>query len=362
MTHPFSDPYSLKDYHVRRYWLSGYVEAIKEGEDGRVVTQAVVEKLRAYHKGVCLLCDVMQDDVVYADFEVVHHIQSVTLRSYAPLTSGAVPILMIPSLINHTAIFDLHHAQSFVRYLQAQGFHPLVIDWGIAENDVQHYGLQGAIDDYLMLFLDYICAHYARKPIVLGYCLGATLALAAASRSDAIGGLVLLAPPWDFSQLSFAKEQTLCFPYELLNPEATPIVSGLMIYQFLNMPFWEEVGEKYVAASKPTSVHKALDRWIHNPRDLSCVMVKDLMTILLKSNQPETLLAKPLQEISTPTCVVSAQHDHLVPRDAMQPLIEQLPHVVPHIASMGHLGLVASQKAPHDVWEPLVRWIRDVQQ
>ena len=110
-------------------------------------------------------------------------------------------MLFVPSLINRAYILDLMPGQSLLRWLVEQGLRPLLLDWGTPGPEERRFTLT-----------DYICGRLERGARCaagaeagtearssLGYCMGGMLALALAERRQAdLGGLVLMATPWDF--------------------------------------------------------------------------------------------------------------------------------------------------------------------
>jgi poly(3-hydroxyalkanoate) synthetase len=63
------------------------------------------------------------------------------------------------------------------------------------------------------------------------------------------------------------------------------------------------------------------------------------------------------ERFAKPAYVVIPGKDRIVPPESAMPLAKSLLHAVRHEPMMGHIGIMASANAPHQVWEPLVRWI-----
>lgn len=59
-----------------------------------------------------------------------------------------------------------------------------------------------------------------------------------------------------------------------------------------------------------------------------------------------------------PSYVLIPGKDRIVPPESARPLAHLLPQVTLHEPMMGHIGLIASQKAPTEVWAPLVAWLK----
>src|SRR5690606_22448786 len=120
------------------------------------------------------------------------------LLDYAPESHGPV-IFAVPSLINPAFILDLDEDASLMRHLAARGFRPMLMDWGSPGAAERDFGLDEYVLDRLVPAIA-AAAEAAGGPVVLlGYCMGGNLALAAAlHRPDLVRGLALVATPWDF--------------------------------------------------------------------------------------------------------------------------------------------------------------------
>ena len=109
--------------------------------------------------------------------------------------SGA-PVLLVPSLINRAYILDLILHRSFARYLRERASAPICSTGGAGRRRAGFRARRlhprplgaraGAVH------------HVASRPVTLaGYCMGGTMVLPLAARTD-VAALVLLATPWDF--------------------------------------------------------------------------------------------------------------------------------------------------------------------
>ena len=118
----------------------------------------------------------------------------------------APPILLVPSVVSRSYVFDLHRGNSFVERLLEAGFAVYLIDWGIAG--------QGGVDEHVRDLRRRADRRRrwprpARTPArddltMLGYCFSGLLTCSyLAGHPDApIRSLVSLAPPIDYSASS----------------------------------------------------------------------------------------------------------------------------------------------------------------
>ena len=64
--------------------------------------------------------------------------------------AGRPPILLVPSLINRSYIWDLRHGDSFVEHLLDAGYDVLCLDWGIPDARDAHNTMSTYVDGYMM--------------------------------------------------------------------------------------------------------------------------------------------------------------------------------------------------------------------
>src|SRR5439155_12156457 len=72
----------------------------------------------------------------------------VTVRHYTDATAGR-PVLLVPSLINRSHIWDLRPGDSFVEGLQSHGYDVFLVDWVVPDERDAHNSLATYVDDYL---------------------------------------------------------------------------------------------------------------------------------------------------------------------------------------------------------------------
>ena len=104
-------------------------------------------------------------------------------------------VLFVPSLVNRAYVLDLMPERSLMRWLPAQGFRTLLLDWGWPGEAERHFTLT----DYVAGRLERALAAAPGPVVLAGYCMGGLLAIGAAlRRPERVRGLALLATPWDF--------------------------------------------------------------------------------------------------------------------------------------------------------------------
>jgi polyhydroxyalkanoate synthase len=152
---------------------------------------------------------------------------SVTLRDCGGV--GA-PLVLVPSLINPAHVLDLAPGNSLIAHLRTAGWRPLLVDWGPVPEPL---GLAALVAERLAPL---ISAAATDGPVpVLGYCLGGSLA-AAAARIAPVSALALLAAPWRFGGYDAAAQAALAGWWAA----AAPLVArlGALPMDVLQPAFW----------------------------------------------------------------------------------------------------------------------------
>jgi polyhydroxyalkanoate synthase len=104
------------------------------------------------------------------------------------------PAILVPSLINPPGILDLDEEVSLTAAVAAIGRRALLLDWGKAD-ERSELSVAGHVEELLLPLL-----RSMSKPVaVIGYCLGGTMAIAAANIVE-VERVVTLAAPWNFAR------------------------------------------------------------------------------------------------------------------------------------------------------------------
>ena len=123
--------------------------------------------------------------------EAVAELMGAKVRDYG---GAGPPVLFVPSLINPPSILDLPE-RSLLRWLAAEGgVRPLLLDWGWEVEARSALSVAGHVEEVLLPLI----ATLGEAPALVGYCLGGTMALAAAGPSRA-PAVAAIAAPWRFA-------------------------------------------------------------------------------------------------------------------------------------------------------------------
>ena len=264
-------------------------------------------------------------------------------------------------------MLDLTHERSLLRWLATQGVRPYLIDWGAPGEEERGFDLNAYITRRLIPLIEAL-----GEPVTLvGYCLGGTLATAAARLSPAVERLALLAAPWVFGAYEDAQRQSLA----AFAAQSEPLAQSLGVFptEALQATFWALdpalMERKFAAfaemdaASPEASAFVALEDWANTGAPLSLPAARQLVGDFFGRDTPGTRqweingTAIDPAAITVPALVVSARTDRIVPLASSAPLADLLPSAASLVVDAGHVGMVVSRRAPSLLWEPLARWL-----
>ena len=122
---------------------------------------------------------------------------------------AALPVLLVPSLINRWYVLDLRQGASVASALVEAGLDVFCLDWGVP-NDEDRYLEWDDLVHRLGRMVRRVQREAAAPGVgVLGYCMGGTLSsIYAALEPERIAALVNLAGPVDFSEAGFLGHMT----------------------------------------------------------------------------------------------------------------------------------------------------------
>jgi polyhydroxyalkanoate synthase len=297
-----------------------------------------------------------------------------------PAERHPVPLLLVYALINRPFIFDLAPGRSFIEYLLEEGFDVYLLDWG-----------EPGTEDKNILFDDYVTEYLSRAVrkmlrfsradefTMLGYCIGATLAVvyAAIYPEVPLRNLILLTAPIDFSN---QPEGSMAVWLEEGRVDIDEIVGtmgnvpGEMIALWAKMlkPMENFLGS-YVTLFKqmenPTAVRgwQSINRWVEDVIPLAGGAFRQFVVEYLRGNElirgqhkikGETVK---LANINAALLNIVAQFDHLVSQSQSESIMEMVSsqdkeiRVIPST----HVGIMASRRARYKLWPDLAAWLSE---
>ncbi|MFL6742617.1 MAG: alpha/beta fold hydrolase [Sphingomicrobium sp.] len=149
------------------------------------------------------------------------------LRDYGG--SGA-PAVLVPSLINPPRILDLDGEVSLAGAMTRMGRRVLLLDWGRAD-DRSDLSVSGHVEHLLQPLLRSI----GQPAALVGYCLGGTMAIAAAGMIP-VERVATLAAPWSFSHYPAESRGALADMWRNSKPASRTL--GALPMEVLQAAFW----------------------------------------------------------------------------------------------------------------------------
>lgn len=268
-------------------------------------------------------------------------------------------MIVVPSLINPPTVLDLAPGNSFLDGMAARGLRPLLVDWG----ETEALGLEAIVEERLTPLVAAV-----GEPVgMIGYCLGGTLALAAAAMLDyRVTRLALLATPWNFDGYGEARSGLAAW-WEGARPLSEQL--GAMPIELLQPAFWsldpDGLAAKYarladVPEGPELAAFAALEDWSNTGQPLSLATARGLADDLFRDNLTGRVGwrvgGRPIDPaaLGIPILDIIAGRDRIVPPGAA--LTGNGPGTALRLDA-GHVGMVVGGRAPALLWDPLAAWL-----
>jgi polyhydroxyalkanoate synthase len=157
----------------------------------------------------------------------IARIGGATLRDHG---GKGPPVVLVPSLINPPRILNLDEQVSLTAAIARMGRRVFLLDWGKYDQR-QDLSVSGHIWALLLPLLRQI-----GEPVALaGYCLGGTMAIAAANLTE-VERVVTIAAPWNFQHYPEASRRALTDMWRHAQPAAQQL--GALPMEVLQAAFW----------------------------------------------------------------------------------------------------------------------------
>lgn len=298
------------------------------------------------------------------------------LYDYAPdAKPGALPVLLIPSLVNRAYVLDLDAENSLTRFLAAQGFRPFLVDWDAPGDLERGFGLAAYIDGRLVEALAAVERRTRAKPAAVGYCMGGNLALGLATKHQArLRGLGLLATPWDFHAERADLAKGLA---DALHPW-WPMIDALgelpvdMLQGLFSALDPLLAAKKFRAIAGVPEDHPkfrafvALEDWLNDGVGLAAQVAHETIEGWYVENRPATgkwslggRTVNP-RAVALPSFVAIPAQDRIVPPDSARALAGKLKGATVVEPPLGHIGMVVGGRGRAELWAPLAAWLGEL--
>jgi polyhydroxyalkanoate synthase len=289
---------------------------------------------------------------------------------------GRTPILLIPSLINRSYIWDLRPGDSFVEHLLDAGYDVLCLDWGTPDSRDSHNTMSTYVDEYLPAAYTAASTRTGSAPVVLGHCFGGLIAvLWAASTAEQPPALVALAAPtnWDeLGPLSWLTRQGRIDPEDVLDDTGNvPPKSMLRAFQMIR-PLGDLVGYVTLADRlydrQATQAIWALTQWAHDHVPFPGATFVEMIRSLSRENSLTTGKValggriRALDDIAAPFLNIYGTTDHVTPPASVTPLTSLVGSERSDERELksGHVGLLVGSTARRKTVPAIVEWLDDV--
>jgi polyhydroxyalkanoate synthase len=266
------------------------------------------------------------------------------------------PVVFVPSLINPPNVLDMSPDRSLLRWLAGKGHRVLLLDWGWPGEDRRALSVTGHVERILVP----LAKRLEEPPILVGYCLGGTMALAAARPAGA-RAVAAIAAPWRFSGFSAEAQTRLASLWTAARPAAESL--GVLPMEVLQSAFWSLDPARTVAkfeAFASAEGAKAdefvrLEDWANDGPPLALGAARELFEDFFAGDLPGRGAWKVAGEAVNPELIdllnIVSTVDRIVPHESAARAGERLD------LALGHVGMVVGSRAREALWEPLSRWL-----
>ncbi|URW75934.1 alpha/beta fold hydrolase [Sphingomonas donggukensis] len=281
----------------------------------------------------------------------------VTLRDYG---GAGVPVVFVPSLINPPFVLDLSPDASLLRWLVAQGRRVLLVDWGTPtpadrDEDVTAHVMR----------LRRVLTGLDEPPVLVGYCLGGTIATALAATMP-VAGLALIAAPWRFKGFDASARAAIADLWNSARPACEAL--GVVPMEVLQAGFWKLDPARTIAKFEALasaddgalSGFVTLEDWANAGAPLTLAAGRQMFEDFFASDAPGRGAWQVAGHAVEPSALACPVADFVSDRDRIVPAASSIAIGTRHDVAAGHVGMIVGSRARALLWEPLAHWISGV--
>ena len=289
------------------------------------------------------------------------------------------PILLVPSFINSSQIFDLTLENSFMLRLLNNGFEPVLLDWGELTQDRKYQSLETMISDRLVHAIEFLASRSPCQHIdIIGYCLGGTLVSAASPLINKyVTNRIFIASPWNFDPDINALSKLILKHQDEVTTycKKTSIIPSSFVQSLFMMHDPHKYIDKYMSMDFETDDIQKLDtfieteNWLNSCPDIPSYLTHQIIQDLYINNKThhQTWNLFDKHNIFKANCergvgkdlILAGHNDHIVSPQSALDIKRILPHADAHVLKCGHIGLLASRKNTIKVIDIITKFIND---
>jgi polyhydroxyalkanoate synthase subunit PhaC len=230
------------------------------------------------------------------------------------------PLVLVPSLINPPRILDLDEQVSLTGAIARMNRRTLLLDWGPADARADL-----SVADHVEQLLLPLLAELGERPALVGYCLGGTMAIAAANLIP-VERLATIAAPWNFARYPERSNAELQDMWRHSSGAAQQL--GALPMEVLQAAFWsldpKRTVRKFAAFGRldPTSAEARrfieLEEWANEGEPLPYPAARELIEGMFACDLPGagawTVGGRMVSDrLSVPALHLTAEHDRIAP-------------------------------------------------
>jgi polyhydroxyalkanoate synthase len=230
------------------------------------------------------------------------------------------PAVLVPSLINPPRILDLDEQVSLAGAVARMGRRVLLLDWGKAD-ERRELDVAGHVSELLLPLL----RELDETAALAGYCLGGTMAIAAANLTK-VERVATLAAPWHFARYPRASKTALQHMWR--HSETAAKALGALPMEVLQAAFWSLDPQRTVRkfaefgrldpASPEARRFVELEEWANEGEPLPYPAAKELIEELFEKDRPGsehwTFADRIVSDkLPVPSLHLTAEHDLIAP-------------------------------------------------
>lgn len=277
------------------------------------------------------------------------------LRDYG---GDGVPLVFIPSLINPPFVLDLAPDTSLLRWLTERGHRVLLVDWGAPSPADRDEDVTLHVERLLLPMLRALDV----PPVLVGYCLGGTIALAAA-RAAGARAVGLIAAPWHFAGFADAARADIAALWQGAAPACEQL--GLVPMEVLQSGFWRLDPARTIAKFEAlataddaqTASFVALEDWANAGAPLTLAAGRQLFERFFAQDDPGAGRWTAAGAVVDPAALPCPIIDFVSTRDRIVPAATSVGVGERRAVAAGHVGMIVGSRARPLLWEPLEGWL-----